>query len=79
MKDYIENRVIEIARYILETQSTVRKTAKEYNISKSTVHKDVTERLAEIDAELRKRCTPFWTSTRRSVIFVAVWQPKKNT
>ena len=55
MKDYIENRVIEIARYILETQSTVRKTAKEYNISKSTVHKDVTERLAEIDAELAKK------------------------
>ena len=49
MKDYIEERVIELARYILETDATVRATAKKFRVSKSTVHKDVTEHLAEIN------------------------------
>ena len=38
MKDYIKERVLELAEYILENKSTVRKTAKVYNVSKSTVH-----------------------------------------
>jgi len=42
MKDYIEERVFELAEYILANESTVRKAAKKYNISKSTVHIDVT-------------------------------------
>ena len=46
MKDYIEERAIDIANYIIENNSTVRQTAKQFGISKSTVHKDVTERLA---------------------------------
>ena len=45
MKDYIENRVIELANYIIDNNSTVRAAAKKFHISKSTVHKDVTERL----------------------------------
>lgn len=52
MKDYIESRAIEMALYILETGSTVRATAKHFKVSKSTVHKDVTERLAEINSNL---------------------------
>ena len=40
MKDYIEQRAIEIANYIIETNATVRQTAKQFGISKSTVHKD---------------------------------------
>lgn len=48
MKDYIEERVIELAQYILETNATVRAAAKKFRVSKSTVHKDVTERLLEI-------------------------------
>lgn len=55
MKDYIRQRVIEIAHYIYETKATVRQTAKIYGVSKSTVHKDVTERLLKIDPELAKR------------------------
>ena len=55
MKDYIEERVFELAHYIIENKSTVRATAKKYNISKSTVHKDVTERLMEIDEDLAKK------------------------
>lgn len=52
MKDYIEERVIELAQYILETKATVRAAAKKFRISKSTVHKDVTERLMEINPTL---------------------------
>lgn len=54
MKDYIEERVLELAYYILENKTTVRKTAKKYNISKSTVHKDITERLADINPSLAR-------------------------
>lgn len=38
MKDYIEERVFELARHILENKATVRAAAKKYNVSKSTVH-----------------------------------------
>lgn len=55
MKDYIEERVLELAYYILDSKSTVRKAAKKYNVSKSTVHKDITERLSHIDGQLQKR------------------------
>ena len=47
MKDYIEERAIGIANYIIDHNATVRQTAKAFGISKSTVHKDVTERLAQ--------------------------------
>ncbi|SDJ90008.1 sporulation transcriptional regulator SpoIIID [Natronincola ferrireducens] len=49
MKDYIEKRVMDIARYIIEEESTVRQTARVFGVSKSTVHKDVTERLPKIN------------------------------
>ena len=52
MKDYIEERVLELAHYIVSTNSTVRATAKKFKASKSTVHKDVTERLQEISPSL---------------------------
>ena len=45
MREYIEERAVEIANYIIENNATVRQTAKQFRISKSTVHKDVTERL----------------------------------
>lgn len=52
MKDYIEERVLELANYIIETNSTVRAAASKFRVSKSTVHKDVTERLLEINPAL---------------------------
>ncbi|MBC6680913.1 sporulation transcriptional regulator SpoIIID [Zhenpiania hominis] len=52
MKDYIEERVLELAGYIIETGATVRAAAKKFRISKSTVHKDITERLLEINPGL---------------------------
>ena len=49
MKDYIEERAVEIGNYIIETRATVRQTAKRFGVSKSTVHKDVTARLAALN------------------------------
>ena len=54
MKDYIEERAVEIAAYIIDNNATVRQTAKPPPISKSTVHKDVTERLIQINPALAK-------------------------
>lgn len=52
MKGYIEERAVEIANYIIDNNATVRQTAKQFGISKSTVHKDVTERLNQINPAL---------------------------
>ncbi len=45
MQEYIQRRVMEISNYIIESSATVRQTASVFGVSKSTVHKDVTERL----------------------------------
>lgn len=55
LKSYIEERAVEIANYIIENNATVRQTAKKYGISKSTVHKDVTERLNQINPTLAQK------------------------
>ena len=52
MKTYIEERAMEIARYIIDNNTTVRQAAKHFGISKSTVHKDVTERLVQVNQSL---------------------------
>lgn len=43
MKDYIEERALEIANYIIENKATVRQTAKQFGVSKSTIHAVVTK------------------------------------
>lgn len=52
MKDYIEERAVSIANYIIDHNATVRQTAKAFGVSKSTVHKDVTDRLSQINPTL---------------------------
>lgn len=54
MKRYIEERAIEIANYIIDNNATVRQAAKAFGVSKSTVHKDVSERLEGINTSLAK-------------------------
>ena len=54
VKDYIEERAVEIADYIIETKATVRQTAKKFGISKSTVHKDCTDRLQQINPSMAR-------------------------
>ena len=52
MKDCIEKRVKEVAIFTIQTKKTVRDTAKFFNISKSTVYKDLTDRLPLVDIGL---------------------------
>ena len=54
MKEHIEERTIEIANYIIEHNATVRQAAKQFGVSKSTVHKDLTDRLPYINPSLSK-------------------------
>lgn len=52
MKGNIEERACEIAAYIIETKSTVRTAAKKFGVSKSTVHKDLSDRLQQYNLSL---------------------------
>ncbi len=52
MRDNIEQRACDLAVYIIDNQSTVRAAAKEFGISKSTVHKDLSERLVHYNRAL---------------------------
>ena len=51
----MEERAIELGEYIVEHEATVRKTAKKFGISKSTVHKDVAQRLKYVDPQLYQK------------------------
>lgn len=55
MKDYIEERALEIADYIINRKSTVRAATKAFGVSKTTVHRDVTERLPKINPAMALR------------------------
>ncbi len=52
MKTNIEERACELANYIIENRATVRSAAKQFGISKSTVHKDLSERLRQYNRSL---------------------------
>ena len=52
MNSSIYKRVINEANHVIETNNTIRETAKEFNVSKSTVHKDLQERLLDINTKL---------------------------
>jgi putative DeoR family transcriptional regulator (stage III sporulation protein D) len=55
LKEYIEERAINIALYIIENKATVRQCAKAFGVSKSTVHKDVTSRLMQLNPALARQ------------------------
>ncbi|KJS66598.1 MAG: sporulation transcriptional regulator SpoIIID [Actinobacteria bacterium] len=52
MQEYIQKRVLDICSYILKTRATVRQAAQVFEVSKSTVHKDLTERLPSLNKEM---------------------------
>ena len=60
MNQDLIDRVVVVARYIVDNGATVRSTAKEFSYSKSTVHKDVSERLYYIDQSLYKKVKKVW-------------------
>lgn len=64
MNLYIENRVLSIADYIIETKSTVRAAAGVFGVSKSTVHKDMTDRLKLINKALAKQVAAILETNR---------------
>jgi putative DeoR family transcriptional regulator (stage III sporulation protein D) len=55
MRDYIRRRVLEVGAYILNTKATVRQAAEVFDVSKSTIHKDMTERLPRVNRDLARR------------------------
>ena len=74
MKEYIEERALAVAGYIIESNATVRQAARQFGISKSTVHKDITERLMQVNPALAKEARKVLDIN----ISAAVWQPRKN-
>ncbi|MBQ1991189.1 MAG: sporulation transcriptional regulator SpoIIID [Clostridia bacterium] len=52
MKGIVEERAVELGQYIIESKATVRSAAKKFGVSKSTVHKDVSERLRYVNPQL---------------------------
>ncbi len=52
MKGIVEERAVELGEYIIESGATVRSAAKKFGVSKSTVHKDVSERLKYVNPQL---------------------------
>ena len=78
MRDYIEERAISIANYMIEQGATVRQAAKEFGISKSTVHKDCQQRLLFINPALAKEVRKVLEKTRPSATYAAAWPQEKN-
>lgn len=52
MKPYIKERTLSVANHIVKTNDTIRKTAKIFNLSKSTVHNDLSKRLKKVDVNM---------------------------
>jgi putative DeoR family transcriptional regulator (stage III sporulation protein D) len=52
LKDYIEERVLKVGKYIISSKATIRSTAIIFGVSKSTIHKDMTERLPKINPRI---------------------------
>ena len=52
MKGIVEERAVELGHYIIDSKTTVRSAAKKFGVSKSTVHKDVSERLKYVNPQL---------------------------
>ncbi len=55
MKEYIAKRTLQVANHIVQTNDTIRQTAKIFSLSKSTVHNDLSKRLRFLDLELFER------------------------
>lgn len=74
----MEERVIESATYIIEHNATVRQTAKQFGVSKSTVHKDVTERLEMINKTLARQARKVLDINKSERHIRGGWQQRRN-
>ena len=78
MKFNVEERACELAEYIIENRATVRAAAKRFGISKSTVHKDVTERLRDIDLSLYSKVREIPSRIKVNVTYAEAWLQSRN-
>ena len=78
MKEYIEERAVAIANYIIDENATVRQTAKKFGISKSTVHKDVTDRLTHINPALAAQARVVLDINKAERHIRGDWPPRRN-
>lgn len=65
MNGMVEDRAVKLGEYIIEHKATVRSAAKVFGVSKSTVHKDVTERLSKINPALAKEVNKVLTVNKQ--------------
>lgn len=65
MNGMVEDRAVKLGEYIVEHKATVRSAAKVFGVSKSTVHKDVTERLSKINPALAKEVNKVLTVNKQ--------------
>ena len=79
MTDHIGERACQLAVYMIENRATVRAAAKKFGISKSTVHKDLSERLERIDRTLYAQVRKSSSRTRQSATSAAATLHAGNT
>lgn len=79
MKEYIEQRAVKTAEYIIETKATVRQAARKFGVSKSTVHKDITSRLSMFNPSLANEARAVLEVNKKNATFAAVSLHVKNT
>ena len=79
MKTNVEERAVQLGQYIAKNGATVRLAAKKYNVSKSTVHKDVSERLKQINMALYKEVRKVLDTNKEERHIEAVLPRRKNT
>lgn len=79
MKQNVEDRAAMLGEYIVENKATVRRAAKQFGVSKSTVHKDVAERLRSVDMGLYKEVSSVLAVNKAQDISAAVWRQSANT
>ena len=78
MRCYIEERNVELAKYIIENKCTVRDAAKKFGVSKSTVHKDITERLSEINLRLAEEVRTILTENKQERHIRGGWATREK-
>ena len=78
MRCYIEERTVELAKYIIENKCTVHDAAKKFGVSKSTVHKDITERLSEINLRLAEEVRTILTENKQERHIRGGWATREK-
>ena len=79
MRENLEQRAEELAVYIIENRATIRAAAKHFGVSKSTVHKDLSERLEQVNRSLWQQAKKFWSKTRPNATSAAGTPRAPNT